>query len=233
MEAEDPRADRSRERASEELKSGDERNSSPERPGEDWTPETRVSRFLPIILERLPSWIGYIERRIPRRSRNSKESQDLLQDALYKALIATSSFKGETDAQYWKWFQVVVLNLLKKYKRGSANPVMNSQLVLETPGPLNSSPWADPLKEYEPASRSLTAEDILMLEEEIDQLLRDLNSIPSEQAAVVFLVCFWGEKLNVSAEMLGISPEVASRRLWRGREALRELKRRRDAQLDV
>jgi RNA polymerase sigma-70 factor, ECF subfamily len=171
-------------------------------------PRTPQQDFEREVLEQLPSLLAVAT----RLTRNPSEAEDLVQDAVLKAIRAHTQFESGTNLRAWL-LKILTNTFINRYRRGGLE-----RSVLE-------SPDADPLADgwvssstieamRDPESQALRP----ILEAEIGKALDEL---PAEFRLAVVLSDVEDLSYKEIAEIMGCPIGTVMSRLHRGRRLLK------------
>ena len=171
-------------------------------------PRTPQQDFEREVLEQLPSLLAVAT----RLTRNPSEAEDLVQDAVLKAIRAAAQFESGTNLRAWL-LKILTNTFINRYRRGGLE-----RSVLE-------SPDADPLADgwvssstieamRDPESQALRP----ILEAEIGKALDEL---PAEFRLAVVLSDVEDLSYKEIAEIMGCPIGTVMSRLHRGRRLLK------------
>jgi len=152
---------------------------------------------------------SYVAREIPHMRRfarslcgSADEGDDLVQDALERAWRKRDSWRREGSVRGWL-FRILYRVFLNS--RRKAKPVLADT---------DPEIMADPFHERLPPQEARLA---------ADDVLRGLASLPDDQRAAVLLVALEGVSYDEAAVVLDVPIGTLRSRLFRGREALRQM----------
>jgi len=102
--------------------------------------------------------------RLPARARGALETQDLVQDVLYKVFTHLPSFNPRHPGAFrdyvWTTLWNCIRDLARKHaRRGSEDPIDDHDLPAATPSPLEQTIGAEALERYEAAMESLRPDE--------------------------------------------------------------------------
>jgi len=173
-------------------------------------------------LERYRHLLCLLVRRLPRdrRAQARYDPSDIVQEVLLKAHKNLANFRGETEAELFKWLQTIlereVIAFWRRHHADKVDPARERQLQhdLAQSSACIESYLAD--KELSPSEQAVRNELLLKLAWAIEQL-------PEDQRDVVILRDQGGLSVAEIAEQLGRSQKSVAGLLLRGRRRLREL----------
>jgi RNA polymerase sigma-70 factor (ECF subfamily) len=131
--------------------------------------------------------------------RNRADAEDLVQEALARAIGRADSFQAGTNMRAWLFtilHNVHVNQVRSRASRPDEVPVESVENRLTTPA-----------RQEERV--------------EVREMMRALDELPDEQRQVLLLVALEGLKYEEVAEMIGVPIGTVMSRLSRGREAVR------------
>ncbi|HYH22515.1 MAG TPA: sigma-70 family RNA polymerase sigma factor [Azospirillum sp.] len=131
--------------------------------------------------------------------RNRADAEDLVQEALARAIGRADTFKTGTNMRAWLFtilHNVHVNQVRSRASRPDEVPVESVESRLTTPA-----------RQEERV--------------EVREMMRALDELPDEQRQVLLLVALEGLKYEEVAEMIGVPIGTVMSRLSRGREAVR------------
>jgi len=159
---------------------------------------------------------------INRITRNSADTEDVVQDALLKAFVHLNTFDGRSS--FLTWLTRIAINcaLMRLRKR---SPISNS---------LDCCPWSDgePRQSQEPVDSRETPEELLIRHERQKLLHEAILRLSPKLREVIQLEQSGGVSLKDMACVLGISVGAVKSRLSRARRALRSSMMKRDLTLN-
>lgn len=153
--------------------------------------------FEALLEHQLDALFGYAV----RMTRNRQEAEDVLQEAVLRALTAWRSFQPGTNFKAWL-FTVVTNAYISKYRRRMRDPVRAVEILPEDGA----------------EDAALDAVYAPLLTDEVELALRDL---PEAFRGAVLLVDLEGLSYRDTAASLGVPVGTVMSRLSRGRAMLR------------
>ena len=164
--------------------------------------------FLGSVVSRRERWIPYVRTRMPASLLRILEPEDIVSEAVLKALARQDTFNGSSSAQLAAWFQAIIRNTIRKLVR---DQLSRAPLFLEEG---TAARLADP----SPCPPS-QAEAL----ETIETVAAAIRSLPPKQAILFIEVHVQGVKLADAARSLDLTPFSASSALYRAKTKLRSL----------
>jgi RNA polymerase sigma-70 factor (ECF subfamily) len=135
---------------------------------------------------------------------NGADADDLVQDALERAWRKRHTWKRQGTLRAWL-FRIVYTVFLNKCRKERNAP--KSAILKDDVMPANALPDRPPQE----------------ARVEVNDMIRALFKLPPEQRAPIVLLALENVSYEDAAQMLGIPGGTVRSRLFRGREALREL----------
>jgi RNA polymerase sigma-70 factor (ECF subfamily) len=147
----------------------------------------------------IPAHLGALRRYALVLTRSADQAEDLVQDALVRAMAAAHTWRPGHDVR--KWLLAIVHNThVSRQRRLRLETATAEQLGLE-------------------ASEVMPPRQALQLH--LSRTVAALMTLPEEQREALVLVAFEGMSYKEAADLLGIPLGTLMSRLGRGREALR------------
>jgi RNA polymerase sigma-70 factor (ECF subfamily) len=139
-------------------------------------------------------------------SKNEKDAEDILQEALLKAFIYIKNFKGNSSFKTWLW--KIVRNEFYNFKTSKKTP--GNDLYLEDFAEIDNS-------------NQKTPETQFFVEEQKKLLKHIISKLSQKYQEVIILVDLQEKSYEEVAEILEISIPALKSRLFRAREKLTEI----------
>ena len=148
-----------------------------------------------------------------RLTRNPTEAEDLVQDALVKAMRARDQFQPGTNLKAWL-FRILTNTFLNKYRRGGLE-----RSVLEGP---DADPFADGWVSASTMRQLRDPEPIALLPIVEGEVRRALDALPPEFRLAVVLADVEEFSYEEIADIMGCPIGTVMSRLHRGRKLLQK-----------
>ena len=101
--------------------------------------------------------------RLPRRARDGADTQDLVQETLLQTLRKIGSFEPRREGALQAYLRQALMNRirdeLRRYERRGPPEALDSQIVDDTPSPVEQAIGQQAVDRYERALANLRAED--------------------------------------------------------------------------
>jgi RNA polymerase sigma-70 factor (ECF subfamily) len=144
-------------------------------------------------------------------TRNPTEAEDLVQDALVKAMRARDQFHAGTNLKAWL-FRILTNTFINKYRRGGLE-----RSVLDGP---DADPLADGWVSASTMRQLRDPETLALMPLVEDEIRRALDALPPEFRLAVILSDVEEFSYNEIAEIMGCPVGTVMSRLHRGRKLL-------------
>jgi RNA polymerase sigma-70 factor (ECF subfamily) len=148
-----------------------------------------------------------------RLTRNPTEAEDLVQDALVKAMRARAQFQAGTNLKAWL-FRILTNTFINKYRRGGLE-----RSVLEGP---DADPLADGWVSASTMRSLRDPEQIALLPIVEGEVRRALDALPPEFRLAVVLCDVEEFSYEEIADIMGCPIGTVMSRLHRGRKLLQK-----------
>jgi RNA polymerase sigma-70 factor (ECF subfamily) len=148
-----------------------------------------------------------------RLTRNPTEAEDLVQDALVKAMRAREQFQAGTNLKAWL-FRILTNTFINKYRRGGLE-----RSVLEGP---DADPLADGWVSASTMRQLRDPEQIALLPIVEGEVRRALDALPPEFRLAVVLCDVEEFSYEEIADIMGCPIGTVMSRLHRGRKLLQK-----------
>jgi RNA polymerase sigma-70 factor, ECF subfamily len=148
-----------------------------------------------------------------RLTRNPTEAEDLVQDALVKAMRARAQFQAGTNLKAWL-FRILTNTFINKYRRGGLE-----RSVLEGP---DADPLADGWVSASTMRQLRDPEQIALLPIVEGEVRRALDALPPEFRLAVVLCDVEEFSYEEIADIMGCPIGTVMSRLHRGRKLLQK-----------
>ena len=146
-----------------------------------------------------------------RLTRNPTEAEDLVQDALVKAIRAREQFQAGTNLKAWL-FRILTNTFINKYRRGGLE-----RSVLDGP---DADPLADGWVSAATMRQLRDPEQVALLPIVEGEVRVALDNLPDEFKLAVLLVDVEEFSYEEAAQIMGCPIGTIMSRLHRGRKAL-------------
>jgi RNA polymerase sigma-70 factor (ECF subfamily) len=146
-----------------------------------------------------------------RMTRNPTEAEDLVQDALVKAIRARDQFQPGTNLKAWL-FRILTNTFINKYRRGGLE-----RSVLDGP---DADPLADGWVSASTMRQLRDPEQVALLPIVEGEVRNALDALPDEFKLAVMLVDVEEFSYEEAAQIMGCPIGTIMSRLHRGRKAL-------------
>jgi RNA polymerase sigma-70 factor (ECF subfamily) len=144
-------------------------------------------------------------------TRNPTEAEDLVQDALVKAMRARQQFQAGTNLKAWL-FRILTNTFINKYRRGGLE-----RSVLDGP---DADPLADGWVSASTMRQLRDPEALALMPIVQDEVRRALDALPAEFRLAVILCDVEEFSYEEIAQMMGCPIGTVMSRLHRGRKLL-------------
>jgi RNA polymerase sigma-70 factor (ECF subfamily) len=170
-------------------------------------PEAKSDAFAEEALAHLDALYGVA----CKLTRNPTEAEDLVQDALVKAMRARDQFHAGTNLKAWL-FRILTNTFINKYRRGGLE-----RSVLDGP---DADPLADGWVSASTMRQLRDPETLALMPLVEDEIRRALDALPPEFRLAVILSDVEEFSYNEIAEIMGCPVGTVMSRLHRGRKLL-------------
>lgn len=152
------------------------------------------------VLDEIEAAIPALRRFARALARDRDAAEDLVQDCLERAVARQRAWRGEGSVK--AWLCRIMLNRFRDLRRSAA---VRPHLVA--------------VDEMTEPSQSGGQEAHL----DLGAVHRAMGRLPEDQRAALLLVAVEGLTLDEAAGALGVPPGTVASRVWRAREALRQM----------
>ena len=171
--------------------------------------QTRADGFLDECMSHMDALYGVA----CRLTRNPTEAEDLVQDALVKAMRARDQFQAGTNLKAWL-FRILTNTFINKYRRGGLE-----RSVLEGP---DADPLADGWVSASTMRQLRDPEQIALLPIVEGEVRKALDALPPEFRLAVVLCDVEEFSYEEIADIMGCPIGTVMSRLHRGRKLLQK-----------
>jgi RNA polymerase sigma-70 factor (ECF subfamily) len=171
--------------------------------------QTRADGFLDECMSHMDAMYGVA----CRLTRNPTEAEDLVQDALVKAMRARDQFQAGTNLKAWL-FRILTNTFINKYRRGGLE-----RSVLEGP---DADPLADGWVSASTMRQLRDPEQIALLPIVEGEVRKALDALPPEFRLAVVLCDVEEFSYEEIADIMGCPIGTVMSRLHRGRKLLQK-----------